>query len=74
MNYLTMLVFVASFNGEEMQFVIPFQTEATCEQALRAATDLYDVFDQDWDETMVGCVKTDVVTGSIRPKARPWSN
>ena len=75
MNYLTMLVFIANFNGEDMPFVIPFQTEATCEQALRAATDLYDVFDQDWEETMVGCVRTDVVTGwTVRPKARPWGN
>ena len=75
MTYLTMLVFIANFNGEDMPFVIPFQTEATCEQALRAATDLYDVFDQDWEETMVGCVKTNTPSGwTVRPKARPWGN
>ena len=76
MTYLTMLVFIANINGnEDMPFPIPFITEASCEQALRAATDLYDVFSQDWDETLVGCVKTDVVTGyTIRPKARPWNN
>ena len=75
MNYLTMLVFIANINGEDFPSPIPFLTEASCEQALRAATDLYDVFDKDWEETMVGCVRTDVVTGwTVRPKARPWGN
>lgn len=75
MTYLTMLVFIANIGGEDFPSPIPFTSEARCEQALRAATDLYDVFDQDWEETMVGCVKTDVVTGyTIRPKERPWGN
>jgi hypothetical protein len=75
MTYLTMLVFIANIGNEDFPSPIPFLTEESCEQALRAATDLYDVFDKDWEETMVGCVKTDVVTGyTIRPKARPWSN
>jgi hypothetical protein len=77
MEYLTMLVFVANINGgEDMPFPIPFITEAQCEQALRASTELYKIFDDDWQETMVGCVRTDVVTGwTVRPKARPehWS-
>ena len=76
MTYLTMLVFIANINGnEDMPFPIPFTTEEMCQKAIRAANDLYDVFDEDWDETLMGCVRTDVVTGyTIRPKARPWSN
>jgi len=76
MTYLTMLVFIANINGnEDMPFPIPFTTEEMCEQALRASQDLYDVFNDDWGDTMIGCVRTDVVTGfTIRPKARPWSN
>ena len=76
MNYLTMLVFIANINGEDMPFPIPFTSEQIFEQALRT-NELYEIFDADWGSaTMVGCVKTEVVTGStIRPKARPehWS-
>lgn len=73
MNYLTMLVFVANINGEDMPFPIPFTSEEVCEQALRT-NELYEIFDADWKDTMVGCVKTSVATGyTIRPKARPWS-
>ena len=74
MNYLTMLVFVANINGEDMPFPIPFTSEQKCEQALRT-NELYEIFDADWDrDTMVGCVKTSVASGyTIRPKARPWS-
>jgi hypothetical protein len=75
MTYLTMLVFIANINGEDFPSPIPFTTEEMCKKAIRAANDLYDVFDEDWDETLMGCVRTDVVTGyTIRPKARPWSN
>ena len=76
MTYLTMLVFIATINGEDFPSPIPFTTEEMCEQALRASQDLYEIFDEDWGDTMVGCVRTDVVTGyTIRPKARPekWS-
>ena len=74
MNYLTMLVFIANINGEDMPFPIPFTSEQICEQALRT-NELYEIFDADWKDTMVGCVKTTVATGyTIRPKARPWSN
>lgn len=75
MNYLTMLVFIANINGEDMPFPIPFTSEQVCEQALRT-NELYKVFHNDWQDTMVGCVKTEVVTGwTVRPKARPehWS-
>lgn len=73
MNYLTMLVFIANINGEDMPFPIPFTSEQVCEQALRT-NELYEIFDADWKDTMVGCVKSDVVTGwTVRPKARPWS-
>lgn len=75
MNYLTMLVFIATINGEDFPSPIPFTSEQKCEQALRATGDLYKLYDADWGDTMVGCVKTEVVTGyTIRPKARPWSN
>ena len=74
MNYLTMLVFIANINGEDMPFPIPFTSEQICEQALRT-NQLYSIFHTDWKDTMVGCVKTTVATGyTIRPKARPWSN
>lgn len=74
MNYLTMLVFIANINGEDMPFPIPFTSEQICEQALRT-NELYEIFDADWGDTMVGCVKTSVASGyTIRPKARPWSN
>lgn len=73
MNYLTMLVFIATINGEDFPSPIPFTSEQVCEQALRT-NELYEIFDADWKDTMVGCVKTEVVTGyTIRPKARPWS-
>ena len=73
MTYLTMLVFIATINGEDFPSPIPFTSEQKCEQALRATGELYEIFDADWDrDTMVGCVKTEVVTGyTIRPKARP---
>ena len=75
MTYLTMLVFIATINGEDFPSPIPFTSEQKCEQALRATGELYKIFDADWGDTMVGCVKTEVVTGyTIRPKARPWSN
>ena len=74
MNYLTMLVFIATINGEDFPSPIPFTSEQKCEQALRATGELYKLYDADWGDTMVGCVKTEVVTGyTIRPKARPWS-
>ena len=76
MNYLTMLVFIATINGEDFPSPIPFTSEQKCEQALRATGDLYKLYDADWGDTMVGCVKTEVVTGwTVRPKARPenWS-
>ena len=74
MNYLTMLVFIATINGEDFPSPIPFTSEQKCEQALRATSELYKLYDADWGDTMVGCVKTEVVTGyTIRPKARPWS-
>lgn len=76
MNYLTMLVFIANINGEDMPFPIPFTSEQICEQALRATGELYKLYDADWGATMVGCVRTDVVSGwTVRPKARPkhWS-
>lgn len=75
MTYLTMLVFIANIGGEDMPFPIPFSTQQICEEALRT-NELYKIFDNDWQDTMVGCVKTDVVTGwTVRPKARPehWS-
>ena len=76
MTYLTLLVFIATINGEDFPSPIPFTSEQKCEQALRATGELYEIFDADWDrDTMVGCVKTEVVTGyTIRPKARPWSD
>jgi hypothetical protein len=74
MTYLTVLVFIANINGEDFPSSIPFTTEEMCQKAIRAANDLYDVFDEDWDETLMGCVRIDVVTGyTIRPKVRPWS-
>jgi hypothetical protein len=76
MTYLTMLVFIVTINGEDFPSPIPFTSEQKCEQALRATGELYKIYDADWGDTMVGCVRTDVVSGwTVRPQARPkhWS-
>lgn len=76
MSYLTMLVFIATINGEDFPSPIPFTSEQKCEQALRATGELYKLYDADWGDTMVGCVRTDVVSGwTVRPQTRPehWS-
>ena len=72
MTYLTLLVFMAAIDGEDFHSPIPFNSEQKCEQALRAADALYEIFDAEWKDTMVRCVRTDVATGyTMRPKARP---
>ncbi len=72
MTYLTLLVFMATIDGEDFHSPIPFNSQQNCEQALRAADELYEIFDADWSDTMVRCVRTDAATGcTMRPKARP---
>lgn len=72
MTYLTLLVLMATIDGEDFHSPIPFNSEQSCEQALRAADALYEIYTAEWGDTMARCVKTDVATGyTIRPKARP---
>lgn len=71
MTYLTLLVFVVTINGEDFKSVIPYQTEASCEQALRLSSDMYDILYNDWEDATVGCERTHVASGyTIRPRAR----
>lgn len=69
MTYLTLLVFMAAIDGEDFHSPIPFNSEQKCEQALRAADELYEIFHAEWGNTMARCVKTDVATGyTMRPR------
>lgn len=71
MEYLTLLAFVVTINGEEFKTVLPFETAASCERALRVSSDLYNILYSEWEDAVVGCERTDVVTGyTIRPRAR----
>lgn len=71
MEYLTLLVFVVTINGEDFKSVVPYQTEGSCERALRLSSDMYNILYNDWEDATVGCVRTDVASGfTIRPKAR----
>lgn len=71
MEYLTLLAFVVTINGEEFKTVLPFETAASCERALRVSSDLHNILYNDWEDATVGCVRTDVVTRyTIKPKAR----
>lgn len=75
MTYLTLLTFVVTINGEHFKTVIPFETEATCEKALRLSSDMYDILYNDWEDATMGCERTDVASGyTVRPKARPWKD
>jgi len=71
MTYLTLLVFVVTINGDDFKSVIPYQTEVSCEQALRLSSEMYDILYNDWEDATMGCVRTHVASGyTIRPRAR----
>lgn len=71
MTYLTLLAFVVTINGEDFKTVVPYQTEESCERALRLASGMYDILYDQWEDATVGCERTNVVTGPVvRPKIR----
>lgn len=69
MEYFTELVIYYPLAGQDMAASVWFETWAECERVLRAG--VFDVIYSDPKDVHVGCEKSDVASGSIRPRARP---
>lgn len=71
MEYFTLLIFSYVVADYHVETSLVFDTEAKCEQALRASDPLYDVVYDNYETAMVGCERTDILSASIRPRMRP---
>jgi hypothetical protein len=66
-EYITALVLDYDVQGEYARSVIYFDTEAQCEQAIRAVDPLYAVIRQYKEDPSMHCVRTDVMSKPPEP-------
>jgi hypothetical protein len=66
-EYITALVLDYDVQGEYARTAIFFETEAQCEQAIRAVDPLYAVIRQYKEDPSMHCVRTDQVSKAPPP-------
>ena len=68
MEFFTILIVTYSAAGTELQSKIAFPNYPACSVAMEA---FYDCIDGHFPGAMTQCEQTDIISKSIRPKARP---
>ena len=71
MEFFTALIISYAMNGSYVESVMWFDTEKRCETAMRNSDDLYETLYLLYDDTMMACRRTEVLSHSIRPRLRP---
>jgi len=69
MEVWTALIISYAIQGMGYESVVWFETSKHCEQALRSG--LYEVIYDHYEDTAMGCHKTESLSKSIKPKLRP---
>lgn len=71
MEFFTALLISYAIDDAYVETRLWFDTEKRCETAMRNSDDLYDTLYSLYDDTMMACQRSDVLSHSIRPRLRP---
>ena len=70
MTFWTFLILTYPVLGEDVESVVMFPSMKACGDAMPA---IYEPIRQTYPDSMAQCRETRVLSSSLRPKERPWT-
>lgn len=71
MSFYTLMIVSYMALGAEARFPILYSSQEKCAQAM---WEIEAVMDPRFEVTMIECKKTEFISASVRPRARPWKD